>query len=76
MSGYDDWKQEAPEDRDYRMHVHDRGPAPESYGGVCQCGMDTTRAVSQRHGFIWQCKRCGELAIRSIYDRASRKVAG
>lgn len=76
MSNYDDWRTETDLDYADRMHVHDRGPAPESYGGVCQCGTDTTRAVSQRHGFIWQCHKCAELAIRSIYDRASRKVAG
>lgn len=71
---YDDWRQETDRDFEDRHHVHDRGPAPESYGGVCACGTETTRAVSQRHGFIFQCKACAEQALRSIYDRASRKV--
>lgn len=72
--GYDLWKQETDRDYEDRHHVHDRGPAPESYGGVCACGGETERSVSQRHGFIWQCKSCAEQALRAIYDRASRKV--
>lgn len=74
MSHYDTWKGESDRDFEDRMHVHDRGPAPDSYGGVCACGTETTRAVSTRDGHRWECARCSEVALRSIYDRASRKV--
>ena len=42
--------------------------------GLCACGTETTRAVTTRDGHRWECKPCAELAIRAIYDRASRKV--
>ncbi len=74
MSGYDDWRTETDRDFEDRHHVHDRGPALESYGGVCACGTETTRSVSQRRGFIWQCARCAEANLRAIYERATRKV--
>lgn len=73
---YDDWKTEAPEDYEERMGVHRRGhyePAGAE-SGFCVCGATTERRVSQRGGFVWQCKPCAEQHLRAIYDRASRKV--
>jgi hypothetical protein len=72
---YDDWRQETDRDYEDRMHVHDRG-TPFTYppSGVCACGVETTRAVSQKGGHRWECKDCAEANLRAIYDRASRKV--
>jgi len=74
---FDDWKTEAPEDYEWRMgrrqRAVDEPSAPTS--GFCACGTETTRSVSQRHGYRWVCAPCGEAELRSIYDRASRKVS-
>lgn len=67
---YDDAKQEAPEDREWRLHVHDCGPRltdpPER---MCACGERTERSVA---GIGWQCHRCGEAALRRQFERRSR----
>lgn len=76
---YDDWKTEAPEDYEWRIWQTQRRNEYEPVGaesGFCECGVTTERAVSTRSGHRWQCKPCAEAEIRSIYDRASRKVAG
>lgn len=71
---YDEWRTETDRDYEDRMHVHDRGGSSlvSVQSGRCDCGVDTTRSVSARHGNAWQCKPCGELALRAQYDRRSR----
>lgn len=72
---YDDWKTEAPEDYEERMGVRRHGDGPEfQISGLCACGIETNRALSDRNGYRWQCPKCAEIYVRSIYDRASRKV--
>ncbi len=75
MSNYDDWRTETDRDYEHRMHVHDRGPRFTSpTTGFCTCGVETTRCVSQKSGYRWVCAKCGEAELRSIYERAARKI--
>lgn len=76
MSSYDDWKTEAPEDYEDRNHVHDRGPQityPSE--GSCLCGTVTTRAVSERGGYRWECKPCSVRAFDALFTRGVRQAS-
>lgn len=64
------------EEIDLALYNHRRETVPSvpPHGDCVACGEDTTRAVSTRDGHRWECKPCAEIALRSLYDRASRKL--
>lgn len=66
------------EDRLYSYRDYDRTPAATDHHGACRtCGRETERLVTvgppghPRNG--WECKGCGEAALRATYDRAMLK---
>lgn len=73
---YDDSKTETREDYEDRMQVHNHGSKfvyPQE--GLCSCGTVTTRAVSHRGGYRWECKPCSVKAFDALFSKAVRQAS-
>lgn len=67
------YKNYGDEERLDTFRGYNRTPSVLHKGDCVGCGEETTRAVSTRTGHYFQCKPCAEIALRAIYDMASRK---